>query len=135
MSRIRGKNTSPELIVRRLLHGLGYRYRLHRKDLPGTPDIAFPGRRKVVMVHGCFWHRHLGCRYAYEPKSRKDFWARKFERNVKRDREARRALMDNGWEVMVVWECEIKDRDALARHLTDFIDAPSDLSGSRSAGS
>lgn len=121
MARITGKDTSPEMAVRKLLHQMGYRYRLHVRGLPGRPDIAFPGRRKAVLVHGCFWHRHPGCRYAYTPKSRVEFWQRKFEQNVERDGRTMRALTDQGWEALVVWECEAKDvqplRDRLGRFL------------------
>ena len=117
MSRIRGKDTAPERAVRSLLHQLGFRFRLHRKDLPGHPDIVLPRYRSVVMVHGCFWHRHPGCKFAYEPKSRVDFWERKFKRNVERDREVREQLEHLGWSVLVVWECELRDIDALAKKL------------------
>lgn len=122
MSRIRGKNTKPELIVRRLAHGMGYRFRLHRKDLPGSPDLVFPGRRKVVFVHGCFWHRHEGCRKTTTPKTRAEFWAEKFGRNVERDAENYAALKENGWHHLVVWECETTDLDALAMRLRKFLD-------------
>ena len=117
MSRIRGRDTSPERLVRSLLHRLGYRFRLNRKDLPGRPDIVLPKHRTVVFVHGCFWHRHEGCRYAYTPKSRTEFWQRKFARNVARDREVRDALERQGWRVLWVWECEIKDIAALTDRL------------------
>lgn len=117
MSRIRGKNTAPELLVRSILHRLGYRFRLHRRDLPGTPDIALPRYRTVVFVHGCFWHRHPGCRYAYTPKSRLDFWQSKFNGNVARDVHHRAALRKLGWRVATVWECELRDPKRLARRL------------------
>ena len=105
MSRVRGKDTKPELIVRRLLHGLGYRYRLHARDLPGKPDIVFRGRRKAIYVHGCFWHRHPdpACKLARLPKTRQDFWVPKLEGNRQRDIENQRRLTEMGWEVLVVW--------------------------------
>ncbi len=108
MSRIKNRDTKPELIVRSLLHRKGYRFRLHRKDLPGRPDIILPRFKTVIFVHGCFWHRHEGCRYAYNPKSRVDFWQKKFSRNVTRDQEVQNALLDLGWKVYVIWECETK---------------------------
>lgn len=121
MARISGKDTSPEMTIRRLLYAKGYRYRLHVRGLPGRPDIAFPGRRKAVLVHGCFWHRHPGCRYAYRPKSRVEFWDRKFAENVERDASNLRALTDCGWEALVIWECEIKDFQALCDRLSGFL--------------
>lgn len=121
MARISGKDTSPEMTIRRLLHAMGYRYRLHVRGLPGRPDIAFPGRRKVVLVHGCFWHRHPSCRYAYRPKSRVEFWDRKFTENVERDARNLRALTDRGWEALVIWECEITDLRALRDRLGGFL--------------
>lgn len=108
MSGIKGKNTSPELIVRRYLHGKGYRYRLHRRDLPGSPDIVLPRLKTCIFVHGCFWHRHDGCTYAAVPKTRPEFWSQKFERNVRRDKENIEALESAGWNVVIVWECEVK---------------------------
>lgn len=121
MARIKGKNTGPELVVRRLLFGLGYRYRLHGTDLPGRPDIVFSRRRKVVLIHGCFWHRHPACRYAYTPKSRPEFWGRKFEQNVARDNENLCQLDVMGWGAMIVWECETRDLGALRDRLTAFL--------------
>lgn len=122
MAKVRGKNTSPEMAVRRLLFGLGYRYRLHVSKLPGRPDIVFPGRRKVIFVHGCFWHRHPGCPKASTPKSRVEYWEEKFSRNVERDREAVRKLNAEGWDVLIVWECETKRAEALKRMLVEFLD-------------
>ena len=113
MQAIRCKDTKPERIVRRLLHGLGYRYRLHRSDLPGKPDLVFPGRRKAIFVHGCFWHAH-GCRRGQPPKSRLDYWLPKLERNRERDAEKRASLESLSWSVLTVWQCEIGDPDALA---------------------
>ena len=109
MSRIRGKDTKPEKIVRSVLHKDGYRFRLNRKDLPGKPDIVLPKYQSVVFVHGCFWHRHPRCKYAYNPKSRIKFWQMKFSENVKRDKLVRKELRKMGWKVIVVWECELKN--------------------------
>ncbi len=121
MSRIRGRDTKPELLVRSLLHRLGYRFRLHRRHLPGTPDIVLPKYRTVIFVHGCFWHRHPGCRYAYTPKSRVEFWKTKFAANVDRDARTRRALEQAGWQVLVVWECELRDMAGLSDRLASEI--------------
>ncbi len=117
MARIGQKNTAPEIAVRRILHRLGIRFRLHRRDLPGTPDIVLPGRRIAILVHGCFWHRHSGCRFAYTPNSRIEFWKAKFDRNVARDGEVQEALTDLGWRSHVVWECETDDLAALGKRL------------------
>lgn len=106
MSRIRGRDTAPENLVRSTLHRAGYRFRLHRRDLPGRPDIVLSKYRTVVFVHGCFWHRHAGCRFAYTPKSRVDFWTAKFHANVERDRRNAFALRRLGWRVVTVWECD-----------------------------
>lgn len=122
MSRIGPKGSRPERIVRKLAHALGYRFRLHRRDLPGTPDLVFPGRRRVVFVHGCWWHRHEDCSKASPPKSNAEFWTAKFDRNVARDRDVERRLRDAGWKVMTVWECETRDRDALADRLVAFLE-------------
>jgi DNA mismatch endonuclease, patch repair protein len=122
MSAIRSGNTKPEMVVRRLLHGLGYRYRLHRRDLPGTPDLVFPSRRCVVFVHGCFWHRHEDCRLARLPKSRVEFWETKLEGNRQRDQRKVRELVESGWRVLIVWECELADVDALTMRLKSFLD-------------
>lgn len=107
MSGIRGKNTKPEIIVRKALHAAGYRFRLHRKDLPGKPDIVLPKYKTVIFVHGCFWHKH-DCRYFKWPKTRPDFWREKIEGNVERDRLAYEKLEEMGWRVKVVWECELE---------------------------
>lgn len=122
MARIGNKDTRPELAIRHLLHALGYRYRLHRHDLPGTPDVCFPGRKKAIFVHGCFWHRHQGCRRTTTPKTRTSFWEEKFRANMARDRRNMDGLAELGWNAMVVWECEIKDLDALAPRLVGFLD-------------
>jgi DNA mismatch endonuclease, patch repair protein len=117
MSRIRSKNTRPEVLVRSLMHRLGYRFRLHSRRLPGSPDIVLSKWRTVVFVHGCFWHRHSGCQYAYCPKSRKGFWQRKFSENVRRDVEKVRALRSLGWRVVTVWECELAHPAAVRERL------------------
>ncbi len=127
MSRIRGKDTIPELAVRRIAHAQGYRFRLHRRDLPGTPDLVFAGRRKVVFVHGCYWHRHQGCRLAYEPKSNVEFWSSKFMRNVARDQAALIALDQQGWSPLIIWECETRDSDMVAARLRAHLGEKHDL--------
>lgn len=125
MSRVRAKDSSPELKVRRLVHALGYRFRLHRRDLPGTPDLVFPGRRKVIFVHGCFWHRHPDpeCRLARMPKSRQEFWEPKLEGNRARDLRTETALKDAGWGVMTVWECGLRDVASLENEIRTFLDS------------
>lgn len=120
MRRVRGKNTKPEMIVRRLVHGMGYRYRLHRKDLPGCPDLVFPRYKKALFVHGCFWHSHPGCKRARMPASNQDYWHSKLERNSKRDEANKAALLAAGWGVMIVWECEVKNND-LAEKIKLFL--------------
>lgn len=117
MSRIRGRDTGPERAVRSLLHGLGYRFRLHRTDLPGKPDIVLPRFGTAILVHGCFWHRHTGCRFAYTPKSRVEFWLRKFASNVARDRDVKKALAKQGWRAVIVWECELRSPERLSNRL------------------
>ena len=111
MSRIRGKDTTPELVVRSALHRMGYRFRLHKRDLPGRPDIVLSKYWTVVFVHGCFWHRHPGCTQAYTPKSRVGFWRSKFDQNVRRDIAVRAELESLGWNVVVVWECEVNAQE------------------------
>ena len=118
MSRVKSKNSLAELRVRRLAHSLGLRYRLHRHDLPGTPDLVFPKHRVVVFVHGCFWHRHPRCKKATTPRSRVPFWQGKFNRNVARDQQAARDLEALGWAVAVIWECETKDEDTVLTFLS-----------------
>ena len=108
MSAIKSKNTKPEIEVRKLLHSLGYRFRLHRKDLPGTPDIVLPKYKTVIFVHGCFWHRHENCKYASIPKTRTEFWENKFKENIKRDQVNQKNLYKLGWNIVIVWECELK---------------------------
>ncbi|MNZ90184.1 Very short patch repair protein [compost metagenome] len=121
MSRVGSKDTKPELVVRRLVFAMGYRYRLHSKHLPGSPDLVFPGRKKVIFVNGCFWHGHLGCRYGRLPKSRVEFWQAKIDRNRERDRENIASLEADGWRVLTVWQCELKDIETLANRLNEFI--------------
>lgn len=121
MARVRQRNTAPEIIVRRTAHMLGYRFRLHRRDLPGSPDVVFPSRRKVIFVHGCFWHRHPGCKKATTPKTRREFWKEKFRQNKKRDARNIHSLSTLGWKVLVVWECETRDTKKLARTLRTFL--------------
>ncbi len=111
MAQITAANTKPEIKVRSILHRAGFRFRLHRKDLPGRPDIVLPKYNTVIFVHGCFWHRHFGCKFAYFPKSRIEFWKEKFEKTVKRDEFVQIKLKKAGWQVIVVWECEIKSND------------------------
>lgn len=113
MSKIRGKNTKPEMVVRSLCHEMGFRFRLHRRDLPGTPDLVFPKHGLCMFVHGCFWHRHPDCKYAYMPKSRVDFWQNKLTKNVERDLKTQQALINMGWRVVTIWECHTKNRDLL----------------------
>jgi len=131
MGTIRGKNTKPELVVRRLAHSLGYRFRLHRGDLPGSPDIAFPKFGAVIFVHGCFWHRHEGCRLCTTPSSNLSFWSEKFRRNVERDRQAEAALSSMGWRTMIVWECQTRDPTALEATLKRYLSGFGERSGSR----
>ncbi|WP_382152562.1 very short patch repair endonuclease [Hydrogenophaga sp. ANAO-22] len=121
MALVRSVDTKPELIVRKLLHSRGFRYRLHDKKLPGTPDLVFPSRRKVVFVHGCFWHRHNDCSLARMPKSRLDFWGPKLEGNRERDLRKLSDLVRLGWDAMVVWECELQDLSALVLKLEGFL--------------
>lgn len=124
MGRVRSKDTKPEMFVRRLAHGMGYRYRLHRRDLPGHPDLVFPQRRKAIFVHGCFWHRHPDpeCKLARLPKSRLDFWLPKLEGNRRRDEANQAALLALGWRFMVIWECETKDAQYLEVKIKNFLD-------------
>lgn len=126
MRAIRSTGMKPELAVRRLVHSMGYRYRLHRKDLPGKPDLVFGPRRKVIFVHGCFWHQHSdpGCKIARMPKSKPDYWKPKLARNVERDRQHQAELEANGWSVLIVWECETKANrvDRLSLVLREFLE-------------
>ena len=117
MSRIRGKDTTPELQVRSIVHRLGYRFRLHAKDLPGSPDLVLPRLGTVIFVHGCFWHRHQGCRYATTPSTRRAFWQAKFDANVARDKRTAASLRHLGWSVITVWECQLRTPDRVAARL------------------
>ena len=121
MARIRRANTKPEWLVRRLLHRLGYRFRLQWKAAPGRPDIAFPGRRKIIYVHGCFWHQHEGCRHARIPGTRSAFWSEKFERNKARDARDLARAETEGWSALVIWECEAGFESALMERLIRFL--------------
>ena len=121
MGRIRSRNTSVELTVRSLLHRLGYRFRLHRKDLPGKPDIILPKHKTVIFVHGCFWHHHNECKYAYTPKTRVIFWENKFRENKKRDSKNKNELEAIGWNVIVIWECELDNPESVAMKLEENI--------------
>lgn len=124
MSRVRSTGSKPEMLVRRLAHGLGYRFRLHHNGLPGKPDLAFPRHRKVIFVHGCFWHQHERCAKATIPASNHAFWERKLSGNVERDRQNVAALCRSGWQTLVIWECETRDRDALATRVRAFLEFP-----------
>lgn len=121
MRRVRSKDTKPELMVRRLVHRLGFRYRLHSERLPGRPDLVFPSRRKVIFVHGCFWHKH-SCPAAILPKSNRRYWEAKQARNAKRDRRDKRSLRQAGWKVLVVWECERSNVERMQKRLSRFLD-------------
>ena len=122
MRRIQSKNTAPELALRSLVYSLGYRFRLHRKDLPGKPDLVFPGRRKVIFLHGCFWHQHKECREGRLPGTRREYWAPKLARNVERDAASGMALKSLGWDVLTLWECELaKDPAAISKELEHFL--------------
>jgi DNA mismatch endonuclease (patch repair protein) len=122
MRRIRSKDTKPEWIVRRLIHSMGYRYRLHAKDLPGKPDLVFRTRKAVIFVHGCFWHLHNACREGRVPSSNSNYWSEKLKRNVLRDRTHRATLRKMGWRVMEVWECEVEDTESLKSKVQRFLD-------------
>jgi DNA mismatch endonuclease (patch repair protein) len=117
MARIKSRNTKPERKVRSLLHALGFRFRLHKKGLPGKPDIVLSKHKTVVLVHGCYWHRHEGCSKATTPKSNTEFWQKKFKDNVERDKRVQESLVDSGWNVIVVWECETIDNEMLTKRL------------------
>ena len=122
MSRVRAKDTEPELIVRHLASALGYRYRLHDRKLPGCPDLVFPARRKVIFVHGCFWHQHKPCRQYRMPRSRLEFWLPKLEGNKKRDRVNKTKLRKTGWEALTLWECELKDPNRISHRIAGFLE-------------
>ncbi|MCO5365379.1 very short patch repair endonuclease [Pseudomonas alliivorans] len=121
MAGIRGSNTIPEMKVRKLLHSHGFRYRLHSRKLPGRPDVVLPRYRLCIFIHGCFWHRHPGCRYSTNPKSREDFWRKKFEQNVERDIRNRNELLKQGWRVFELWECGIRRQETEIQWLLDAV--------------
>jgi DNA mismatch endonuclease (patch repair protein) len=121
MRAIRSQNTKPEMLVRRLVHALGYRFRLHRRDLPGKPDIVFPSRRKIINVHGCFWHQHSECRDGRPPRSNSGYWSEKLAGNLARDLKNSRLLQEAGWGELVIWECEIDDKVALESKIRAFL--------------
>jgi DNA mismatch endonuclease (patch repair protein) len=123
MSRVRSKNSRPEMLVRRLVFAEGYRYRLHDRKLPGCPDLVFRGRAKVIFMHGCFWHRHEQCSLARMPKSRLDFWEPKLTANKERDARNKKLLTKEGWKVLTIWECQLKDIEQLKRTIKRFLDA------------
>jgi DNA mismatch endonuclease (patch repair protein) len=127
MARIGPKDTKPEMVVRRAAHALGYRFRLHRRDMPGTPDLVFPRLKKVVFVHGCFWHRHPGCRHTSTPKTRREFWEEKFARNVERDARKTAQLQDSGWDVLTIWECDTRDGGRLIVDLQNWLGNPPEI--------
>lgn len=120
MSLVRSADTGPEMVVRRMVHGMGFRYRLHARDLPGVPDLVFPRLRKIIFVHGCFWHQHPGC--GRLPKSRQDFWMRKLSQNRERDMKNQRKLRSIGWRILIVWECQLK-RASLPTRLLRFLES------------
>ena len=131
MSRVRNKDTKPELIIRKLVWSLGYRYRLHYKKLPGRPDLVFPSRKKAIFIHGCFWHQHAeGCRQYRMPRSKLDFWLPKLEGNKKRDALNQESLREMGWDYLVIWECQLKDRDKqlLESRVVDFLEGHLEVS-------
>ena len=123
MRAVKSRDTTPELAVRKLVHGMGYRYRLYRQNLPGKPDLVFAGRKKVVFVHGCFWHRHNCARGARTPKSNQDYWIPKLDRNQQRDRQVRSQLRRMGWKSLVIWECQTKNPKKLANRIRSFLEA------------
>ncbi len=122
MSRVRNKDSKAELRVRSIVHGMGYRFRLHGRDLPGRPDLVFRSKRKAIFVHGCFWHRHDGCKLARIPKSKQDFWRPKLEGNKKRDLDVQRELNEMGWNYLVIWECKLREEDELRESVREFLD-------------
>ena len=119
MSAIKSKNTKPEIAVRKVLHSMGYRFRLHSKDLPGSPDIVLPKYKTVIFVHGCFWHRHKDCKYATTPKTRQEFWNKKFTTNIERDLEIHEKIKNLNWRSVVIWECETKNMENLRDKIID----------------
>ena len=131
MAQVKGKNTEPELLVRSLVHRLGFRFRLHRKDLPGKPDIVLPRHRKVIFVHGCFWHGHADCKRSARPTSRTEYWNAKIDRNMARDAAATAQLAALGWTALMLWECELRAAEALSDRLHGFLDTPNETEEER----
>ena len=121
MGCVRGRDTKPEVLVRSLVHRMGYRFRLHRRDLPGSPDIVLPRHSKVIFVHGCFWHGHEYCKRSKRPSTRVDFWIPKLDKTIQRDKSIQRDLLSAGWQVLVVWECETRKTQELASKLEEFL--------------
>ncbi|MEA3364021.1 MAG: very short patch repair endonuclease [Candidatus Hydrogenedentes bacterium] len=126
MSRVKNRDTKPEIVVRSLVHRLGYRFRIHRRDLPGNPDIVLPKHKKLIFVHGCFWHGHKGCPRSKRPTTNSDFWSRKLDANIERDKKLRRKLRRMGWKVLVVWECETREPHKVLKKLEKFLDDESE---------
>jgi DNA mismatch endonuclease, patch repair protein len=124
MARVKAKNSRPEMMVRKTVHAFGFRFRLHRRDLPGSPDLVFPRLKKVIFVHGCFWHRHKGCPRTTTPKTRLKFWTTKFKANTRRDAQVEAAIRAAGWRVLIIWECDTFDPKRLAHKLTTFLRSP-----------
>ena len=121
MSAIKSKNTKPEIKVRKVLHSMGYRFRLHSKNLPGSPDIVLPKYKTVIFVHGCFWHRHENCKYTSTPKTRQEFWENKFNSNKKRDQKIQKEIIDLGWKFIIIWECEARNIQPLEEKLKGYL--------------
>lgn len=121
MSRVKGRDTKPEILVRSLVHRMGYRFRIHRRDMPGNPDVVLPRHRKVIFVHGCFWHGHKRCSRSKRPSSNKRFWTDKLNKNIQRDKRFRKELRKMGWKILVVWECKTKNLQKLLLTLEDFL--------------
>jgi DNA mismatch endonuclease (patch repair protein) len=121
MKSVRSKDTTPEMLIRRYLHGLGFRYRLHDKRLPGSPDLVFPSKKKVIFVHGCFWHQHTVCRHGHPPRVRPEYWLPKLKRNIARDELAQHQLMQLGWTSLVIWECELAEFEHVSIRLDQFL--------------
>lgn len=122
MSRVSGKNTKPELVVRTLLHNMGYRFRLHRNDLPGKPDITLPKHKRIILVHGCFWHGHQDCPRAKRPSTNVDFWREKLDKNIERDKANINKLKQLGWDILTVWTCEVKETEKLTNKILSFLE-------------
>lgn len=123
MAKVKSKNTKPELIVRSITHRMGFRYRLHDKKLPGKPDMVFKKSKKVILINGCFWHRHIGCSRCRMPKSRRSFWKEKFKRNIARDEITKKRISDLGWNYLIIWECELENISALSDKIRTFLES------------